>query len=312
MTKSIAALLLGSWGASHEASAQEAATSAGDAACAKCAECPESPIGGELSMTATTHYFFRGLIQEDQGLIFQPALSLSTDLWSGDGPVQSLELSVCSWNSLHSGPTGTGGHGNNSPSAWYESDLLAGLTFNFAGGMTLDASWVEYTIPNGLFKTTSEIDFVVGFDDSEWCARTMGLSGGFGPTVTLGIEVDGQSDQNGAPAGTDEGKFLGFGIAPSFDCCTLGSGEFATPCTMSFPLNAGFSLGDYYEDATGDDDRFGYWDVGVFVSFPIASRFGEWQMSLGTQAVMLNGNQEDLNHGESFEWTGTMALSIGF
>ncbi len=283
---------------------------AGTAAAACCEAACESPISGALALTATTHYFFRGLVQEDQGLIFQPAVTLSTELWSGDGPVQSLGLSVCNWNSLHSGPTGTGGSGNNSPSAWYESDLITCLTFNFACGTTLAASWVEYTSPNSLFKTTSELDLVLGFDDSAWCARNMRGFGGFGPTFTLAIEVDGQTDQNAAPAGTDEGSFLGFGIAPEWECCTLPCCD--APCTLSIPVNAGFSLGNYYEDATGDDDTLGYWDVGAFVSFPLCSRFGEWTVSAGTQLVFLNGNQEDLNHDAGIEWTGTLGLSIGF
>jgi hypothetical protein len=304
--------------AQEEMAAECAGCKAAGASCAMCkaaegaaggASCEmacESPISGELALTATTHYFFRGLIQENQGLIFQPAVTLSAPLWEGDGWLQSVGLSTGTWNSLHSGTTGTGGPGTNSPSAWYESDFLAGLSLGLRCGTTVDLTWVEYTSPNGLFDTTSELDVVFNFSGNEHLGAIAGLS----PTLTLGFEMDGQTDQNAAPAGTDEGTFLGIGIAPSWECCTLPC--CGAPCTFSMPVNAGFSLGDYYEDAAGDDDSFGYWDVGAFVSFPLCSRFGEWMVTAGTQLVFLNGNQEDLNNDECLEWTGTLALSIGF
>lgn len=316
MVTSIVTSMLAAAVAVAEVSAQEGGPPAhptADAPAAVCAVCGSAECGeaidGELVLTTTTHYFFRGLIQEDQGLIFQPSLTLSTGLWQGDGGLQEIGLSLNSWNSLHSGPTGTGGVGTHSPSAWYESDFAIGLSFGMACGTALSATWIEYTSPNGLWDTTSELDFVVDLSGTEWIGEAASLS----PSLTLAIEVDGQTDQNTAPAGTDEGTFLGLGIAPEFDLGTLGSSSL--PLTLSTPINVGFSLGDYYEDGTGDDDTFGYADVGVFASFPLAAvspHYGAWVFSIGTQLVFLNGNQEDLNHDAGVEWTGTMALSIGF
>ncbi|MBM4015450.1 MAG: hypothetical protein FJ293_10870 [Planctomycetes bacterium] len=288
----------------ERADAQDAGVAEGTAAAADCEGAGESPISGELTLTATTHYFFRGLIQEDQGLIFQPEIALSAPLWEGDGWLRTLDLTTYTWNSLHSGPTGTGGTGNNSPSAWYESDWAAGLSLGLRCGTTLDLTWVEYTSPNGLFSTASELNLELDFSGTE----ALGVVAYLAPSLTLAFEVDGQSDQSTAPGGTDEGIFLGIGFAPEFDGGKLGE----LPITWSVPLNYGFSLDSYYEDAGGSDDTYGYADVGLFASFPLASRFGEWNCSVGTQLVFLNGNQEDLNHGAGVEWTGTLALSIGF
>lgn len=150
------------------------------------AEGEESAISGSLDLTASTHYIFRGLVQEDQGLVFQPSLTLGAELATWDGQLQSLGLSFNSWNSFHSGPTGSGGSGSHSPTSWYESDFTVGLSFGFACGATLDVSWLEYTSPNGSFSTTSEIDFALGYDDS--AAWGEGSSfGGLAPTVTLAV-----------------------------------------------------------------------------------------------------------------------------
>lgn len=81
------------------------------------------------------------------------------------------------------------------------------------------------------------------------------------------------------------------------------------------PVDAGFSLGDYYEDAAGHDDTFGYWDLGAFVSCPLSmvpARYGEWSLSVGSQLFFLNGNQKELNHDQGTEWAASATLSIGF
>lgn len=287
--------------------------SAGRSAATLTVEEADDAIDGTLSADLTTHYFFRGLIQEDQGVIFQPAIDLNVGLWEGEGDVTSFGLLLGQWNSLHSGPTGSSGSASNSPSSWYESDFYVGANLDFAAGFNVAANWVSYTSPNGSYDTINEINVAVGFDDSGWYGES-GF-GGLAPTVTLALETDGQTDQGAEPSGTDEGIFVGFGVAPEFSLGKLGEGEAAPEMTLAVPFNVGFSFSDYYEDGDGDDDRFGYWDVGGVVSMPLSSvptRFGDWTLTAGVTAVFLSGNQKDLNHDEGFELVGTVGLSIGF
>ncbi len=293
------------------AAAQE--SEAGTAPTTLTVEEAQDAIDGTLSTALTTHYFFRGLIQEDQGVIFQPSIDLAVGLWEGEGDVTSFGLLFSQWNSLHSGPTGSSGRGTSSPSAWYESDFYVGCNVDFAAGLSIAANWVAYTSPNGGWDTINEVNVAVAFDDSGWYGESE--FGGLRPTFTMAIETKGQSDQGAEPSGTDEGVFVGFGIAPEFSLGTLGAGEGAPELTLAVPVNAGFSFSDYYEDGDGDDDRFGYWDIGGVLSMPLSSvptRFGDWTLTAGATAVFLSGNQKDLNHDEGFELVGTLGLAIDF
>ena len=66
-------------------------------------------------------YMFRGIRQDDSGLIAWPYADLAVAAFSGDGGLKSVGVNVGIWNSLHSGPTGSDNPTNGK--MWYESDL---------------------------------------------------------------------------------------------------------------------------------------------------------------------------------------------
>ena len=72
-------------------------------------------ISGRLSYDLTSQYFFRGIQQENQGIIAQPSLDLSLNVHKGDSGLNSLNIVTGIFESLHSGPTGSAG------GIWYES-----------------------------------------------------------------------------------------------------------------------------------------------------------------------------------------------
>src|SRR5512132_2633583 len=72
------------------------------------------------SMDASNAYLFRGIPQDDTGLILWPAADLGVALKSGGGTVRSITVNVGMWNSLHTGVTGADGP---SGKLWYESDF---------------------------------------------------------------------------------------------------------------------------------------------------------------------------------------------
>lgn len=282
---------------------------------------PAPPAGEELDfvdatldVAVTSHYFFRGLLQEDQGRIVQPELELSIVLdEAGAEGAGAIDLVLGTWNSLHSGPSGVDSPDSEDPEAWYESDFYAGLAIGVGGHCTLAASYYLYTSPNGLFDDVQELVLELAHDDSRWFEGLSAFSG-FAPRMTVAIELDGQSDQSDAPSGTDEGIFVGFGIEPTFALASFGEGARERAVELAFPVNVGLSFDDYYEDADGDDDHLGYWDAGAVLSIPLTSvprGYGDWTLRLGATAVFLNGHQEDLN-GDDFEWVGTAALSLAF
>ena len=92
------------------------------------------------SMDASNAYLFRGIPQDDTGLILWPAADLGFALKSGGGTVRSVTVNVGTWNSLHTGITGADGP---SGKLWYESDFWTGATIGFAarsrGGISSSA-----------------------------------------------------------------------------------------------------------------------------------------------------------------------------
>lgn len=282
----------------------------------------ECGLTGVLTLTGSNKYYFRGIFQEDQGAIFEPALDLSLPLWIGDGKGDALSklcLTFGTWNSLHSGPSGSGGTAASSPQSWYESDFYAGLLACTPSGFSISALWIDYTSPNGLFDAVSELDLGVAFDDSKCWGGRSGSFGGLQPSFTLAFEAKNQADQNSAPAATDKGTWLGLGIKPGFTCCDLcdcqGGDCASVPVTLSLPAHLGLSLGDYYEDASGHDETFGFADVGAMASLPlpfVPGRFGAWTLSASLQALFLGDSTEATNGGDSLEWLGTVTLAIGF
>src|SRR5512147_1578110 len=67
-------------------------------------EAPVGPNRGRLSFSLTndftTAYFFRGILQERNGFIWQPSAELTFNLWKGDGPLHSVALGMGIWNSF--------------------------------------------------------------------------------------------------------------------------------------------------------------------------------------------------------------------
>jgi hypothetical protein len=79
-------------------------------------------ISLSMGMDWTTHYFFRGILQEDQDHVLQPYGDVTFKLLEGQGPLTNLGLTIGLWNSLHGGSTGTEG-ANQDPRIWYEADF---------------------------------------------------------------------------------------------------------------------------------------------------------------------------------------------
>ena len=53
-------------------------------------------------------YLFRGIFQEDSGVIVPPFVDVGVSLYNGDGALKNVTVNGGMWNSLHSGPSGSG------------------------------------------------------------------------------------------------------------------------------------------------------------------------------------------------------------
>src|SRR5215510_12952209 len=68
------------------------------------------PNPGNLTMIGnvdfTNVYMFRGIRQDDTGIMVQPSAEVDFGLQSADSGLKSTSLNFGSWNSLHSGDAG--------------------------------------------------------------------------------------------------------------------------------------------------------------------------------------------------------------
>jgi hypothetical protein len=78
------------------------------------AQTPASdPNPGNMTLTGSfdtvNTYMFRGIRQNSTGVAMWPAADLAIALHSGDGGLKSASVNVGTWNSLHTGDTGSDG-----------------------------------------------------------------------------------------------------------------------------------------------------------------------------------------------------------
>jgi hypothetical protein len=266
-----------------------------------------------LGFDVTTQYMFRGIFQEDQGLIIQPWGEVGFNLHEADSGITSVDLTIGIWNSFHSGPSGNGAGagGVHGPGAWYEADLYAGVGLTFSDVVEVSVTYVSLSSPDPAGNMfAEEILLGVALDDSaSWGDGFDGLQ----PYIMFAFEIDGASD--GVGNGGD--VYFEFGIEPSFEVLQSET----LPVTLSVPVTVGLSLDDYYEfdqdgDGDTDDDTFGYIDVGFVLGMPawfIPSDYGDWSMAMGVHLIFLGDATEAGNSAtDDSEIIGTFGLSMEY
>lgn len=240
---------------------------------------PDGPNQGAVRFDATldvvTKYQSLGIIQQDEGLILQPSLTVTFDLYEGQGLIRSAAWYFGAWNSFHSDQSGLEAAAGplNANKAWYESDLYTGVTLGLPAGLSLDLFYNAAIMPSGGWATIHEGYVQVNFDDEPWTSR-INLPA-FEPYVMLLFELD---DQN---TGATNDGYVELGVSPSW---TLVESE-TWPLSLTVPARVGLSLYDYY----GPDQTFGYVLVGLELGMPLAcvpAEFGAWELTTGVHLLI--------------------------
>jgi len=234
------------------------------------------PNTGKLSFSAgvdyVSEYWFRGIAQENQGFIAQPYANVGVELIEKED--WGVDATFGTWNSFHFENTGADGEDD----FFFESDLSAGFSFDLPAGFGASISYINLYGPSGGDEFAEEIDLGVSYDDSEWWGDT-----GFAlnPSATLAYEIDGGSD-----LGSNKGTYLGLSLSPSLPL----NPEADRPITVGLPMTLGLGLDDYYEDGLGNDDTYGFFDIGLTASMPLTdgpTDYGSWSISGGVHYINL-------------------------
>lgn len=252
-----------------------------------------APNTGALSLTGgidyVTAYYFRGINQEDSGLIVQPYLTLSAAVYKTDA--LSITPYVGVWNSLHEHET-AGGDGN-----LYETDWFGGVDFKF-GDWTLGAIYTFYTSPSDAFSTIEELGFKLSYDDTN-LMKKLGVPLALKPYVAWYIETDDEATED---------QYFEIGITPSVALPN-------TPVTLSFPLAAGFSPDGYYFNNRGNNESLGFVSAGVQASMPLGEpgKFGAWTLTAGVSYIHLFADSlEAVNDDDDSAWVGKLGVSFAY
>jgi hypothetical protein len=253
-----------------------------------------SPNGGNISLSAyfdiPTAYLFRGLLQDDTGLIMWPAADARVRLSDTSGPA----LNVGTWNSLNTGLSGSDGPTGR---LWYESDFYTTIAFPLTVDFEVGATYTAYTSPNGSFSNVKEVSFKVGPNQNAISPDAYLL-----PYALIAFELDTSPGQGQADAGREGGTYLELGASVRW----VGA-----PVDVYFPIRVGLSLHDYYELA-GVDHAFGFLMLGAHAEVPLVrtSKYGAWNVHGGVDFYSLGDTPEAFNGGDQTKVVAS--VGIGF
>jgi len=240
-------------------------------------------------MDAASSYMFRGIYQEDRGVVAPAFLDMKIPLYAGRGRFSAVRANVGMWNSFHSGPTGAQGRS----SAWYEADYYASLTAT-AGHWSPGVIFTLVTSPNDAFSTVYELGASVEYDDSD---RRFPLA----PRAFIVAEVAGQMDGGSVP-----GRYAEVSIKPTRSLGRSGPMSFA----MAMPVKSGASLHGYYESGTTGSPFFA--SAGLVPSVAVAGPRVSFELHAGLELMRLGAAPSAFNAGHHTKPIVTVGASVTY
>ena len=217
-------------------------------------------------------YMFRGVRQDDSGVITWPSAELGVRLHSADSGLTSARAFVGTRNSLHSGWAGSDGP---SGKRWYESDVYTTVSLGFDNVATVNTAFTAYRSPNDMFTTVKELSVGAVVDRP---FRGLALK----PYTFAAFELDTEPGIGQLDGGFKSGRYLELGATPAHAIRRI---------SVAAPVKVGLSLGNYYELA-GNDHRFGFVSVAGVVTVPITR-------SAGAGSLNVHGGVEFQRLGET-------------
>ena len=207
----------------------------------------------------------RGLVVENEGLVFQPLFLLFADLYQSNGPLSQVTAYVGIWNSIHSHvPEGV----DSSTSNWNEMDFLSGVDFTIDRDWTVGLSYQYWVSPSDAFESASLLETTVSYG-GQFLERSIRGKFSLNPYFKFFVELDNKA----TVSSTDESYNVEVGFVPRyvFDGYPL---SLDMHTFVTFPGD-----GFYSEDST-----VGLFSTGLKVTAPLTSipkRYGAWSVYAG-------------------------------
>ena len=241
---------------------------------------------GNISVGAgidvVSEYYFRGIVQETDGLLAQPWLE------AGISISDNVSVAFGTWNSLHSAKVETA-----TVPSWYESDFYAGVSASGSNGIGVDVTYTKYMSPRGSWGSVNELAVAVGYDTF------------ISPYATVAFEM---SSGGGADGGANDGTYLELGIEPSIPLET-------DAVSLSIPVALGMSLSDYYEGPDGDN-AFGFFSAGAALGIPLSNipeEYGSWEFAGSISLLMFGDGLKAINGSDDgAKVIALVGLSLGY
>lgn len=107
------------------------------------------------------------------------------------------------------------------------------------------------------------------------------------------------------------GSYLELGLTPGFDAEV----PLVDKIRVNFPFLAGFGLSNYYENAAGADQGFGFIEFGsrLLIPLPVNPNYGQWTLTAGVRFLVLGDAARQFNtNQEDFEVIGMLGLSVAY
>lgn len=163
-------------------------------------------VHGVFNMNLTDQFITGyGLNLENQGVMIQPHLMLSTHLYANRlSPVSEIVLTGGAWSAWDSRQGGV------DPGRWREVDAYGGLTLTVARDWKLSGFYTAYMSQTSSFPTAWDLAIALTLDDTRWLHQYA-----LHPFVEFRRQTEGRNNLNLKQAAADESYLFKLGIAPA-------------------------------------------------------------------------------------------------
>lgn len=226
----------------------------------------------------------RGMIVQNQGLVFQQLALGFFNLYKGDSFINDVTLVGGVWNCFGTDGLPSSDSNGASDTSWYEIDPIAGLSFGFAKNFTLDVTYTSFNMEIGNIPYSQHLETKLSFNDSPYL-KAFALH----PYVIYWRELDGKATaaqvpfavlpgpQPGPGSLPDSSWYFDIGVAPSYTFKDIGL-KLEAPCRVLLPDSEFY--GEYYDEAS----FVGLYEVGVKATIPMnfmPKGYGNWSFHAG-------------------------------